>query len=176
MKNTKYIFIILITGLILIKPIFALADEELQINFWYIKDMECVPCLENEDCNYNSLLTKYTSETVCLNHLLDLEQTSEDSGVTIRTTTYRPSRGLQNPISGASNVFDVIKKVIKWLVITVAPIYVIMILVGAYQILFSAGDPKKVLIGRNTIMYATIAYVIILLSWGLSSIVASLLQ
>ena len=62
----------------------------------------------------------------------------------------------------------------QWIAKIAAPIVAIMILVGAYQILFSAGDPEKVKTGRRTILYTVIAYGIILIGWGITSIIKNL--
>lgn len=56
------------------------------------------------------------------------------------------------------------------------PIAVLMVLVGAFQMLVSAGDPAKFQAGQKTILYSAIGYAIIFLGWGITSIIQSLLS
>lgn len=51
----------------------------------------------------------------------------------------------------------------------------VLILVGAFQFLFSAGDPKRVELGKKTILYTAIGYVILLSSSAITYLVADLL-
>ena len=80
---------------------------------------------------------------------------------------------IKNPLQ-----YDTIKEALEGIAQLIAkiavPIVAIMILVGAYQILFSAGDPEKVKTGRRTILYTVIAYGIILIGWGIASIIKNL--
>ncbi len=50
-----------------------------------------------------------------------------------------------------------------------------MILIGAFQMLFSAGDPDKFQTGKKTILYTVIGYAIIFLSSVIISVVQNLL-
>ncbi len=79
------------------------------------------------------------------------------------------------PPTRFDTIEGLIEGIAKWLTIIAAPIATIMILVGAYQILFSAGDPVKVATGRKTILYTIIAYAIILIGWGIASVIKNFL-
>ena len=81
---------------------------------------------------------------------------------------------LPNPVQYGT-IEEVLQAISKWLAEIAIPIVAIMMLVGAYQILFSAGDPEKVNTGRRTILYTVIAYGIILIGWGITSIIKNLL-
>ena len=89
------------------------------------------------------------------------------------STTSTNGVTIKNPLQN-----DTIKEALEGIAQLIAkiavPIVAIMILVGAYQILFSAGDPEKVKTGRRTILYTVIAYGIILIGWGIASIIKNL--
>ena len=80
-----------------------------------------------------------------------------------------------NPATQYKTIEDLLHGIVGWIVKIGAPIATIMILVGAYQILFSAGDPEKVKTGRNTILYTAIAYGIILIGWGITTVIKEIL-
>jgi len=79
-----------------------------------------------------------------------------------------------NPLS-CEDFECVIGKIISALVKLAIPIVVIMVLVGGFQILFSAGNPEKIKTGRKTILYAVLGYVAILLANGLVLVIRSIL-
>lgn len=83
---------------------------------------------------------------------------------------------LPNPIGGiGTSIPDLIDKIATQLIIYATPVVVIMVLIGGYQILFAAGDPKKFENGRNTILYAAVGFVVILLAKGVTSIIKDVL-
>jgi hypothetical protein len=82
-----------------------------------------------------------------------------------------PSRVCVTNYLGVSDISGLINKIIDFLIIVAAPIVAGMILIGAYQMLFSAGDPEKFKVGRRTIVYAVVGYTIILLSKGIAMII-----
>ncbi|MCL4404316.1 pilin [Patescibacteria group bacterium] len=90
---------------------------------------------------------------------------------------------LLNPLctSGSSNcqnstVEGLLKTIVNWLFVIATPIAVGMILIGAFQMLFSGGNEDKFAIGKRTVLYAVIGYAIILIGWGITSIIQSLLS
>ncbi len=86
------------------------------------------------------------------------------------------SGGLQNPIE-ADSITEIINNVVSALRDYIAPpIVAIMVLIGAFQILFSAGSPERVKTGRKTIIYAVVGYAIILVASGITSIIESVLS
>ena len=90
-----------------------------------------------------------------------------------------PSRplSLPNPLGeGASTIPQLLERIAKFLVLLAAPLVAIMVLFGAYQMLFAAGDPEKFGTGKKTILYVVIGYAIILIAWGVTGIIESVLR
>ncbi len=90
---------------------------------------------------------------------------------------------LLNPLctSGSANcqngtVEGLLQSIVKWLFVIATPIAVGMILIGAFQMLLSGGNEDKFSTGKKTILYAVIGYAIILIGWGITSIIQSLLS
>lgn len=83
---------------------------------------------------------------------------------------------LSNPLQGTSSVTQLIQNIIKWLVEIGAPVAVVMIIWGAFQMLFSGGKPESFENGKNAILYAVAGYGIIVIGWGIVSIIQKLLQ
>lgn len=89
-------------------------------------------------------------------------------------STNPESGGFTNPLN-FNSIEDLLVGISKWAFDIATPIAALMIIVGAYQMLFSGGDPKKVQTGRQTILYTVIAYAIILLAWAIAGAVAKLI-
>lgn len=79
------------------------------------------------------------------------------------------------PPTRFDSIWGLLEEIAKWVTSIAAAIATIMILVGAYQILFAAGNPEKLETGKKTILYTVIAYAILLLSWGIVSIIQKFL-
>lgn len=84
-------------------------------------------------------------------------------------------RGLPN-LLGVSSVSGLVDKIVNFLLAIAAPIAIIMILIGAYQIMFAAGNSEKWKTGKNTIIYALMGYGIILISKGIILIIQDFLK
>ena len=56
----------------------------------------------------------------------------------------------------------------------VTPLCAIMVLVGAFQMITSAGDPEKFTKGKYTLAYAAIGFVVALAAGGVTSFIKSL--
>jgi len=85
---------------------------------------------------------------------------------------------IPNPLCGGSTnctIVAILEQISIYLLWIGAPIATIMIIYGAFQILTAAGDPTKVKTGSKTILYAAIGYGVILISWGVISLVKELL-
>jgi len=81
-----------------------------------------------------------------------------------------------DPLGGSETFASVANNVIYFLSTTIAiPLTAIMVLVGAFQITTSAGDPEKFSQGRKTILYAAIGFLIALVATGVTSIIKSAL-
>jgi hypothetical protein len=48
-----------------------------------------------------------------------------------------------------------------------------MLIVGAYRIIFSGGDPKSVEAGKNTITYAIMGLVVAIAAWFILNTIAN---
>lgn len=71
---------------------------------------------------------------------------------------------LPNPLN-VTNIADLLNKIINTITLYVAPpIAVLMIIVGAFQILSAGGDPEKFKTGKKTIVYAAVGFGILLIA------------
>lgn len=83
---------------------------------------------------------------------------------------------LKNYLGGESTIAGVLDNIIDGIRDFIAPpIVAIMVIYGAFQMLFAAGDPENFKTGRKTILYAVVGYAIILIASGISKIIEDLL-
>ncbi len=83
---------------------------------------------------------------------------------------------LTNPL-GVSTFPGVVNNVIGFLATTIAiPLTVIFVLVGAFQMITSSGDPEKFTKGRKTLLYAAIGFAVALLATGVTSLIQNILN
>lgn len=88
---------------------------------------------------------------------------------------YKPTgEGLTNPL-GTTDIFTILQRIIGYLIKIGAPILAIMVIYGGYLILTAGDKPEDVKKGKDTILYATIGYIIIICSWGIIYIVGQVL-
>lgn len=79
---------------------------------------------------------------------------------------------LPNPLGEGTTFTSLLNNFYNFLALQLGPVVVaIMVIIGAYQILFAGGDPEKFRVGKRTIIYTAIAYGILLLAGGLASII-----
>lgn len=84
---------------------------------------------------------------------------------------------LTDPLGGSESFTSVATAVAAFLFWDIAaPLATIMILVGAFQLITSSGDPEKVSKGKKTILYAAVGLVIALLAGGVVSIIQSFIS
>ena len=84
---------------------------------------------------------------------------------------------LPNPLNTTNTIFDLVKKVIDWLINSLAPIVAtVMVIIGAFQMLLAKGDPKQFDTGKKTVLYTVLGYAILLLGWSLTAIVGDFLN
>lgn len=86
---------------------------------------------------------------------------------------------LKNPLCGGSpncTFANILKTISNYLVTLSGIIVVIMILIGAFQIMTAGGDPEKVKIGRHTILYSAIGFAIVLSAYGIVAIIEKILK
>lgn len=82
---------------------------------------------------------------------------------------------LPNPLGANSTICSLLHRIIDWMVVIGAPIATGMIMIGAFQMMFAAGQPEKIATARRTIIYVAIGYAIILIGWGFVFIIADVL-
>ncbi len=63
------------------------------------------------------------------------------------------------------DIVDVIKNIIRLLVPIAAVAFLIMLIFGGFQFLTSGGDPKAAAAARNTLTYAVIGIILVVISW-----------
>jgi hypothetical protein len=81
---------------------------------------------------------------------------------------------LTDPLGGKETFTSVATAVAGFLFWDIAaPLATIMVLVGAFQLITSSGDPEKVSQGKKTITYAAIGLVVALIAGGIVSIIQS---
>jgi hypothetical protein len=81
---------------------------------------------------------------------------------------------LADPLGGKESFTSVATAVAGFLFWDIAaPLATIMVLVGAFQLITSSGDPEKVSQGRKTIMYAAIGLAVALIAGGAVSLIQS---
>lgn len=86
------------------------------------------------------------------------------------------SVSLVNPLSTTS-LSGVITNIINFLATDIAvPLCTIMVLVGAFQLMTSAGDPERESRGRKTILYAAIGFAVALLATGVAQLIQNIIQ
>ena len=83
---------------------------------------------------------------------------------------------IPNPLGNVKTFGELINRLVNWLLIIGAPILTLMIIVGAFQIMTGAGEPEKITKGRHTITYAIIGYALLLISTGITTIIANVLS
>ena len=82
---------------------------------------------------------------------------------------------LDNPL-GVGTFDEAILKVLDILKTVGAPIAIVMVIVGGFQMLFAAGDPDKFKSGQKTILYSAIGYAIIFLADGIATLIQNALS
>lgn len=80
----------------------------------------------------------------------------------------------ENPLCTTS-VIDLLNTILRSLTFVAIPIAVLMIIVGAFQMMSAGGDPEKFKTGRKTILYAAIGFAILLIARLLIGISAEIL-
>jgi hypothetical protein len=78
---------------------------------------------------------------------------------------------LKNPLGSASTPVELLNRILTFILEIGGVIAAIMIIIGAFQILFAGGDPEKFSVGKRTIIYVAIAYGILLMAKGIVLII-----
>ena len=83
---------------------------------------------------------------------------------------------LTDPLGGSETFSTVATNVANFLFVDIAiPLSVIMVLVGGFQMMTSAGEPEKISQAKKTITYAAIGFGIALVAGGITTLLKSIL-
>lgn len=81
---------------------------------------------------------------------------------------------LPNPL-GATSIADLINNIVTYLIEIATVILPLVLVYAAYLLMTAGGEMERVILGRKTITYAIIGYILILISKGVVMIVANIL-
>jgi hypothetical protein len=81
---------------------------------------------------------------------------------------------LDDPLEG-QDFIDVVNKIATGLLQIAAPLVVIMVIIGGFQVMSSGGNEEKYVAGRKTILYAVIGFAIVLVAKSIALIIKNLL-
>ncbi len=82
---------------------------------------------------------------------------------------------LDNPLGAGASIPGLLKRIFNQIAIILAFVIPIIIIIGAFQMMFAQGNPEKFAEGQKTITYAIIGYVVILMANGIIAIVQRIL-
>jgi len=108
---------------------------------------------------------------------------SYDDGSSVNPTpapTRTLNTGSQGPVEipnplKTNSIAELIDRIISYVIGIATVIFPLIIIFGAFQFLTAGGDMEKITTARKTLMYAIIGYILILISKGITMIVADLL-
>ena len=86
------------------------------------------------------------------------------------------SVGLKNPLGQNTTIYSLLNSIVGWLITLGGAIAVLMIVIGAFQMLFSGGDAERFKTGKQTILYTVIGYGIIILAKSITSLIQYMLN
>jgi hypothetical protein len=81
---------------------------------------------------------------------------------------------LPNPL-GTNSIQDVLCRISGWLFTVSIPLSAIMIIIGAFQIMFAGGNEEKIRTGKHTIIGTVVGFAIILSTVGIVKVIRQLL-
>jgi len=79
------------------------------------------------------------------------------------------------PIQKLEDVVTIMNKVGEWLFAIIFALAVIFVLASAFQFLTSAGNPEKIILARQMLIYALIAVAVSIVAFGLPKLIKLLL-
>lgn len=85
------------------------------------------------------------------------------------------SISLPNPL-GTTDATGVVTKIINFIFVLATPIFALMVLWGGFNIMTSAGDPEKFKTGTNTIIYAAVGFIVVLLANSVAPVIQSIFK
>lgn len=109
-----------------------------------------------------------------LNTLMFLMVVLLISAVPVLAATAQTNVEIPNPLK-VQSISQLIDRIVTYVIGIATIIFPLIIIYGAWQFLSTGGDMEKVTIARKTITYAVIGYILILISKGITMIVAEIL-
>ncbi len=82
-------------------------------------------------------------------------------------------KGPQDSLAGSRNVGDVIKVLVRTMLVLAGAVAVLFIMIGGYQFLMSRGSEEMAKKGRSTLTMAIIGLILILLAWTIVNLVTN---
>ncbi len=83
---------------------------------------------------------------------------------------------LPNPLGDdTTSLADLLERIFEYLFKIAVPITAIMVLIGAFQLMFAGGNEEKVKTGKKTILYAVVGFAIVLLADGITAVMKEIL-
>ncbi len=84
--------------------------------------------------------------------------------------------GNQSPINSAEQVITILKNVVGLVYRLFFILTIFFVLLAAYNFLFAQGDPNKVKLARDQLLYAAVAVAVALISTGAAAIIQSFIN
>ena len=84
-----------------------------------------------------------------------------------------PGIELPNPL-GTESIAELLNRIAGWLFTLSIPLSAIMIIIGAFQIMFAGGNEEKIKTGKHTIVYTVVGFAIILSISGIVLVIKEL--
>jgi magnesium-transporting ATPase (P-type) len=81
---------------------------------------------------------------------------------------------IQNPLT-ATSIEAVVNNFINFLFYIAIAVTPLMVVIAAFYILTSGGDPRKVETGKSIIFYAIVGFLVVMLAKGIVAIIRSIL-
>lgn len=99
------------------------------------------------------------------------------SGLLIGSIVFAQTGGITftDPIVGGGNFDDMLTRVLSWLWPLSLVLAVLIIIIGAYFMIASGGDPQKFAMGRKIVVYALIGVAIVTIARGIVELVRLIL-
>jgi hypothetical protein len=82
---------------------------------------------------------------------------------------------LENPLGAGTTPTTLLAKIFSNGLTLLAVLMPIVIIIGAFQLMFSSGNPEEFAKGRQTIVYTAIGFAVVLCAQGIVAIIKSIL-
>lgn len=121
------------------------------------------------------LLPRTQAATVTCDEALGLKLSADNLSCDPIVSTLNTKLDVSSQADTQAELLVQLKKIVKWLQYSLLVAATILIVLAAFDYLFSKGDPEKVKAGQNALIYAIIAIVIAVIAGGIPAIVGKIL-